>query len=162
MKTNMSGNRFGRLVVLKQVGVDNHRNRVWACLCDCGGTTEQRTNTLKMGLVRSCGCLQRETQREKMLNEKNPNWSSGTPSLGAVHTWVRERKPRPEYCERCRKEVPHDLANISGKYLRDVSDYEWLCRKCHMTDDGRINRRKENGQFERSGVYKCGVNQSLQ
>lgn len=33
-----------------------------------------------------------------------------------------------------------DLANKSGKYLRDLSDWWYLCRKCHMTIDGRIEK----------------------
>lgn len=43
---------------------------------------------------------------------------------------------------------PLDVANISGKYQRDINDFEWLCRKCHMKKDGRINnfnvKRKDN------------------
>ena len=36
------------------------------------------------------------------------------------------------------KNPPYDLANISQEYRRDVDDFEWLCRSCHMKKDGRI------------------------
>jgi hypothetical protein len=46
-------------------------------------------------------------------------------------------------CENCREIKPLDLANISGKYLRKLIDWKWLCRKCHMTEDGRIKNLKQ-------------------
>jgi endogenous inhibitor of DNA gyrase (YacG/DUF329 family) len=68
----------------------------------------------------------------------NPNWKGDSVGYRAVHDWVRKNKPKPMYCERCGIEAPYDLANISGGYRRDIADYEWLCRRCHMTDDGRL------------------------
>lgn len=68
----------------------------------------------------------------------SPNWKGDAAGYGAMHEWVRKNKPKPEYCERCITEAPYDLANISGEYKRDIADYEWLCRRCHMTDDGRL------------------------
>jgi len=38
--------------------------------------------------------------------------------------------------------IPYDVANISGKYKRDIKDFEWLCRLCHMTKDGRLEALK--------------------
>jgi len=34
-----------------------------------------------------------------------------------------------------------DLAN-KGIYDRNPDNWEWLCRKCHMTKDGRVNMNK--------------------
>lgn len=34
---------------------------MWRCKCDCGGEKVTRTETLRMGATKSCGCLQRET-----------------------------------------------------------------------------------------------------
>jgi uncharacterized protein YlaI len=149
---NLIGRIFGRLEVVSQFGVDKHRNIIWICECKCGKQVLQRTNTLNMGLAKSCGCLLRETARKRMLGNKNPMWRDKA-SLGALHTWIRTRKKKPELCQRCKRRVPQDLANISGVYTRNLSDYKWLCRKCHMKIDGRFDRRKKNGQFERSG--KC-------
>ena len=49
---------------------------------------------------------------------------------------------KPQTCQNCGENKPLDLANISGKYLRKLSDFEWLCRKCHMTKDGRLENTK--------------------
>jgi hypothetical protein len=72
------------------------------------------------------------------IMEKNPQWKGDKVGYDALHGWIRHHKPKPELCERCKAKPPRDLANISGKYLRDINDFEWLCRKCHMEKDGRL------------------------
>ena len=72
------------------------------------------------------------------LNENNPMWAGDNVKLPALHRWVERRKPKPKLCVKCKKVEPRDLANISGEYRRDINDFEWLCRKCHMTIDGRL------------------------
>lgn len=74
---------------------------------------------------------------EAKLAERNPNWGGDGIKLGGLHDWVQRRLPRPSACSSCDAIGPVDLANISQNYLRDLSDWEWLCRMCHMTKDGR-------------------------
>ena len=75
---------------------------------------------------------------ECKIGENNPQWKGDKVGYGSIHDWVRDYKPKPLLCERCKQSPPRDLANISGEYLRDINDYEWLCRKCHMISDGRL------------------------
>ncbi len=91
----------------------------------CRGACCPRTKAWKEKLARS------------KLSEKNPQWKE-RPTLVAIHKWVLARKPKPKCCEDCKKAPPRDLANISQEYKRDVNDFEWLCRRCHMTKDGRL------------------------
>lgn len=56
---DLTGQRFGRLVVLKRIG-SKHRSALWLCKCDCGKTKEATSSGLKCGHVQSCGCLSRE------------------------------------------------------------------------------------------------------
>jgi hypothetical protein len=72
------------------------------------------------------------------LNKKNPMWKGNKVKYDALHAWVRRHKPKPKLCEDCKKRKPYDLANISGKYKRDINDYKWVCRSCHMKGDGRV------------------------
>jgi hypothetical protein len=53
------GQRYGRLVVLKRLR-HGGGHVVWEAQCDCGNTHEARGDTLRHGVVRSCGCLARE------------------------------------------------------------------------------------------------------
>lgn len=75
---------------------------------------------------------------ESRIAEKNPYWKGDRVGLGGLHQWVKVRLPKPASCENCHAVEPHDLSNRSEKYLRDLSDWEWLCRRCHMMKDGRM------------------------
>ena len=77
-------------------------------------------------------------KNNKKFGEKHGLWKGDKVGHSGLHDWIRRRKPKPLLCEKCGKTKPYDLANISGLYKRDTSDFRWLCRHCHMTEDGRI------------------------
>ena len=60
-----------------------------------------------------------------------------------IHAWVKRYKPKQKFCEKCKRHLKLDLSNISGKYKRDINDFEWLCRKCHEEKDGNIHNLKQ-------------------
>ncbi len=78
-----------------------------------------------------------ENISKAVMGKKNHMWKGDKVKMGALHAWVRRNKPIVELCEQCNKRKSFDIANISGKYLRDINDFEWICRKCHMKGDGR-------------------------
>lgn len=82
----------------------------------------------------------------KNIGSNNGQWKGDNVKYGALHEWVRNRLPKPELCEDCNKVPPRDLANISQKYLRELDDWEWLCRSCHMMKDGRMKVLNEYGK----------------
>lgn len=53
---NITGQRFGRLVALRQQGRDSKGNAIWFCQCDCGKTILTRSDGLRSGHTQSCGC----------------------------------------------------------------------------------------------------------
>lgn len=53
----LSGQRFGKLLVVTQRGYNKHKNRVWECVCDCGKTYYTTSACLMKRLdAASCGC----------------------------------------------------------------------------------------------------------
>lgn len=66
-KNNLTGNRYGRLIVLKENGKTNHGDLRWLCKCDCGNIKTITGTKLKSGWTKSCGCLQKEIARKHML-----------------------------------------------------------------------------------------------
>ena len=115
------------------------------CCLDC--SKEISKNSLR---CKSCSNKFRtgkyKCDNSKKLSEKNPMWRGDNVGLSALHMWILKRKEKPQFCVRCNKNKPYDLANISGNYKRDVNDFEWLCRGCHMRMDKRINNlRQYNG-----------------
>ncbi len=74
-------------------------------------------------------------------------WCSGkvkyrdNTGYGGIHAWVRKRKSKPKFCEACGINLAIDLANKSGNYLRDIKDYDYLCRGCHKIKDYTIETK---------------------
>lgn len=87
----------------------------------------------------------RDKIRAGKISEKNPMWAGDKVGYYALHSWVRRRKEKPSFCDNCKERPALDLANISGEYKRNLDDWEWLCRHCHMNKDGRINNLKRGG-----------------
>ena len=108
----------------------------------------QNCNLKKLRLL-----SQKKESREKIriskLGEKNPNWKGDNAGYVAIHIWVKNNKTKPKLCEDCNVKEPYDLANISGEYKRDINDFEWLCRSCHMKKDGRIKNLKRGTKYGR-------------
>lgn len=57
IKKDLTGHRFGRLTVMKDVGVVKQRYYSWECLCDCGNIVIVNGSNLRRGFTKSCGCL---------------------------------------------------------------------------------------------------------
>lgn len=72
------------------------------------------------------------------LKDKNPMWKGDQVNKIALHDWIKRYKPKLKFCEECKIKPAYDLANISQEYKRDINDFEWLCRRCHMKKDGRM------------------------
>ncbi|WP_203623740.1 MULTISPECIES: hypothetical protein [unclassified Lacticaseibacillus] len=64
---DITGERYGRLVVLERAGHSSNGNLHWLCQCDCGNQTVVDSYRLRHGGVRSCGCLRREQSRKNIL-----------------------------------------------------------------------------------------------
>lgn len=80
---------------------------------------------------------------QQKKGENNPQWKGDKVGYISLHEWIKTYKPKPKVCENCKDCEPHDLANISGKYQRNIKDFKWLCRRCHMKEDGRMNNLKQ-------------------
>ncbi len=70
-----TGNRYGKLVVLKKIENLSTRNGTkWLCQCDCGNYKEVMGIDLRKGIVTSCGCLGKskgEYYIQKILKQQN-------------------------------------------------------------------------------------------
>lgn len=55
-RIDLIGQRFGKLLVVSRAPSVGKTAR-WNCICDCGRDTVKSSNVLRMGTVKSCGCL---------------------------------------------------------------------------------------------------------
>lgn len=84
-REDLTGKKFGRLTVIKFIGVKNKRRRFWECICECGNKSDCLGENLKKGDTRSCGCLQRELAA---LRQKSHGESSIHGKTKEYRTWV--------------------------------------------------------------------------
>lgn len=63
---DLTGKRFGRLLVLKDTGEKKKRQKVWLCQCDCGNTKKVITSYLTSGDIKSCGCYRKESELKNL------------------------------------------------------------------------------------------------
>jgi len=85
------------------------------------------------------GAATTEDFKKKMSIERkgknNPNWKGNNVQYTALHDWIRDNKHRIIICEKCKIHPSLDLANINHLYRRNIYEYIWLCRSCHMKYD---------------------------
>ena len=90
-KIDLTGQRFGRLVVLGDDGTRNNRGKIkWLCQCDCGTILYVHRSSLRSGNTKSCGCLFKEKLIKRntthgLYRGNNVTNIQGTP-LG--NTWI--------------------------------------------------------------------------
>ena len=59
INANLTGKRYGRLVVSREAGRHKDRSILWECKCDCRKIIIVKAKSLKSGETKSCGCLQK-------------------------------------------------------------------------------------------------------
>jgi hypothetical protein len=98
---DITGNRYGRLTVIKQHDTLRPGRTRWLCKCDCGTLVIKTSNVMRRGESKSCGCLQRETasklRRTGQFGTKNPNWYGGVKKTKDGYIKVL-RKGHPRSC----------------------------------------------------------------
>lgn len=75
---DLTGERYGKLVVIKRVENDKNGASMWECQCDCGNKKIVRGNSLKRGNTKSCGCLV----------VKPPNTKHGESGTPLYRKWI--------------------------------------------------------------------------
>lgn len=71
-KIDLTGQRFGKLTVIRECESKIGRDLRWVCVCDCNLNKEiiVQGNNLRSGNTSSCGCIQKET----MMKLKTVLW----------------------------------------------------------------------------------------
>ena len=56
-RINLTGKRFGKLLVIKDTGLRSNKRPLYECQCDCGNIKNINGKYLLSGDTKSCGCL---------------------------------------------------------------------------------------------------------
>ena len=135
---DLSGDRFGRLVVVRKAEAKGKRGEIyWLCKCDCGNMKSVRANQLTRGITKSCGCLQRESVK-----------THGMTGVPTFKSWDSMK-------QRCLNPNSPDYANYGGRGIKVCE--EWVDSfDSFLADMGTrptgttLDRIDPNGNYEKA------------
>jgi hypothetical protein len=143
---NLKGQKFGRLIAVRTLGLDKHHKMRWLCRCVCGGRTIAHVTTLRRGSSQSCGCLQKERASEANLRH-GESWSrKDTPEYRAWVSMIR----------RCYNKNTLDYPNYGGRGIKVYRAW----RKSYLKFLAHIGRRPSQwhsiDRIDNDGNYRPG------
>ena len=110
--------KFGRLTVIG-ISDKNTRKTYWDCLCECGNMKSVRADSLKAGLIRSCGCLKKEQDKNNLVNDQKKK----AIAFGSVYGHTRLHDIWSNMKGRCYNHNDSRYSNYGGRGIT-VCD-EW-------------------------------------
>lgn len=147
---DLTGQRFGRLVVISQAEKppgNNRRRTFWLCKCDCGKQKVVASDKLRNGDTKSCGCLKVELAKRKIENYKGGRTTHGLSShrLYNIYSKMKSRCYKdddPKYYQYGARGI-----FICEEWLASFrSFYDWAIANGY--EDGlTIDRINNNGSY---------------
>lgn len=113
---DLTGQRFGRLTVLSLNGKTEKGNAIWKCLCDCGKEIDVVSYYLIRGSTQSCGCLQKESARERNVNKAAELTGKQFGRLTVIEK-TNEKTATNRALWRCRCSCGNEILLTSGDLL---------------------------------------------
>lgn len=135
---DLTGQRFGRLVVLERAGSGSNKRAMWRCQCDCGNTIITSSSHLRGGDTQSCGCLHQETFTNKKHGERHSR-------LYRVWSAMKTRCYNPN--SRDYQYYGGRGIAICAEWLSDFATFQNWAMSHGYRDDLSIDRINVNGNY---------------
>lgn len=119
---DLTGKRFGRLVVIKRIENDKWGTLQYLCRCDCGNETKVRGGHLRGKNIKSCGCLYKEGNYFK----------HGYTKTHIYYAWT-------DMLRRCNYKKHHAYKNYGGRGIK-------VCERWANKKNGFINFLSDVGK----------------
>jgi len=97
-RIDLTGQRFGRLVAIRDVGAHRNRARLWELRCDCGNSKVGNTRLLGEGKLLSCGCML--VEKKAAGKTVRVQHKKRCPTCGEAFFFM-SRASVPSYCPKC-------------------------------------------------------------
>lgn len=181
MKTDLTGQRFGKLLVLAPTAERMRGAVVWRCRCDCGKEILLESRRLKSGAAYSCGCEKAPYENEKDLTgmkfgrltvlrksenrakDRNPLWICRCDCGAVIETTRRKLVTGSQSSCGCGRKPP--LKDYIGKRFGMLTVTEYVKKengshlwKCRCDCGGEIVARQNN--LQDGQTTSCGCRQS--
>ena len=144
---DLTGQRFGRLVVVKLSEKRIGRSACWVCRCDCGNYKTVMSYHLVSGRTRSCGCYMNESRITRAIRH-------GMSDSNLYNVWRGMRS-------RCNLETTKSYKDYGGRGIKVCSEwendfqafYDYVSQLPHYGEDGyTLDRIDNNGNYEPNNV----------
>lgn len=132
---DITGQRFGRLTVLRRVEGKSKGHTSWLCVCDCGNKVVAYGENIRYGRTQSCGGLHKEVI-------KKCNSTHGETNTRLFHIWSNMKA-------RCSNKNLGSWKNYGGRGISVCSD--WM-RFEAFRDWALLNGYDENLTIDRIDV----------
>lgn len=139
---DLTGERFGALVVMRlDIGYSG-RDKKWICKCDCGKEVSVFSGNLRRGYTKSCGCLSTQSKKKRMTTH-------GMARTRLYGIWSNMKK-------RCYYKNFSSYKNYGERGISVCEEwqsfdhfYKWAIENGY-SDDLTIERINVNGNYEPS------------
>lgn len=182
---DLTGQHFGKLTVIEFAGYAPNRKTLWRCKCGCGRETIVKTNALRNGETKSCGCLRTqassETHRKHGMSETrlyriwigmkarclNPNVpcfpNYGGRGITVCAEWTESFDPFRDWAlaNGYRDNLTIDRIDVNGNYCPD--NCRWVSMKTQCENRSNNNLLKLDGETQPVSVWaeRIGVSADL-
>ena len=142
-KIDMTGKRFGRLVVIEQSDYIEPGRPRWLCRCDCGNEVVVKGVSLRRGDTKSCGCI----TKERAIAMAKAHVTHGKTKTRLYRIWFGMK------C-RCHKKTAPDYPRYGGRGITVCDEwrndfqvfYDWAMANGYQ-DNLTIDRIDSNGNY---------------
>ena len=117
---NLSGQKFGRLTVIRRAKNNKWGGIQWECKCECGKVKVIRAGHLQSGASQSCGCLSAELAIKR-------GEIHGMAKSPEYNTWVKMKM-------RCLNKKDKSYSNYGGRGIKIRN--EWMDFKTFIKEMG--------------------------
>lgn len=108
---------------------------------ECGCNFKALNSEINRGGGITCSRECYFTRLPKLMEAKN---NGMTMTYFSVHCWIKRVAGKPNFCEHCKAtEGTFDWSNKSGEYLRNLNDWQRLCRGCHIRYDIKYHNKSD-------------------
>ena len=142
-RIDLTGQKFGKLTVIKYICKDERRQSHWLCKCECGNETITTTGRLRSGTTQSCGCIRKE---KLVLRSKKHGCSHSR--IDRIYNNMKSRCFNPKFIE-------YNLyggrgITVCDEWKNDSTKFFRWAMENGYSDDLTLDRIDSNGNYEPS------------
>lgn len=139
---DLTGQKFGRLTVIKYMGLDKNHKSTWLCRCECGNEKIIRKSDLTSGNTKSCGCYIKEITSKRSKTH-------GLKKSPIYNIWQNMKKRC--YNKNCKSYKDYGARGIKicDEWLNIINFHNWAITNGYKKGLS-IERVDVNGNYEPS------------